>query len=101
MYVGNLSFYTTGETLSEVFQEFGTVHDCYIPTDIENGNSRGFGFISLDKEAAEAAIDALDGCELDGRMITVNEAKPRGPRGAPEVVDEDSDSDDSDDSEAP
>ena len=74
-----MSFYTTDETLVEVFEEFGEVHDCYIPVDDMNGNSRGFGFITMAREAADAAIDALDGCELDGRAIKVNEAKPRGP----------------------
>ena len=78
LFVGNLSFFTQGETLEEVFEEFGTVVDCYIPTDMNNGNSRGFGFVTMEKDAAYAAIDALDGCELDGRMISVNEAKPRG-----------------------
>ena len=79
LYVGNLSFYTTGETLTDVFQEFGSVYDCYIPFDVNNGNSRGFGFITMDKEAAESAVDSLDGIELDGRIISVNEARARGP----------------------
>jgi RNA recognition motif-containing protein len=81
LFVGNLSFFTTSETLIEVFEEFGSVYDCYIPMDTANGNSRGFGFVTMYKDAAQPAIDALDGCELDGRPITVNEAKPRTPRG--------------------
>ncbi|CAJ1937159.1 unnamed protein product [Cylindrotheca closterium] len=77
LYVGNLAFYTSSETLSEVFSEFGDVFDVYIPRDIETDRARGFGFVSMGSEAGNAAIDALDGCELDGRIISVNAAKPR------------------------
>lgn len=76
IYVGNLSFYTAEETLEEVFSEFGTVHDCYIPRDKESGSSRGFGFISMSPEDAKRAIEELDECELDGRSIRVNESQP-------------------------
>eukprot|EP00980_Cylindrotheca_fusiformis_P006142 scaffold1319_cov126-Cylindrotheca_fusiformis.AAC.31 len=79
IFVGNLSFYTTDGTLTEVFSEFGEVYDCYIPRDIESNNSRGFGFITMARDAGGEAIDALNGCELDGRDISVNEARPRGP----------------------
>jgi RNA recognition motif-containing protein len=78
LYIGNLSFYTVPETLRELFEEFGEVHDCYMPEDPETGGSRGFGFVTLDKEAAEAAIRATDGCELDDRIIRVNAAQPKG-----------------------
>jgi RNA recognition motif-containing protein len=81
IYVGNLSFYTVPDTLYQVFEEFGTVHDCYFPEDTETGGSRGFAFITMDKEAAMNAINEIDGCELDGRMIRVNEAQPKGPAG--------------------
>jgi len=77
LYVGNLSFYTTEETLTEVFEEFGEVFDCYIPEDPDRGTSRGFGFITMDAEAGNEAIEALDGCELDGRIIGVNEAQAK------------------------
>lgn len=77
LYVGNLSFYTPAETLAEVFAEFGEVHDCFIPENPMTGNSRGFGFITMDADAANTAVNELDGCELDGRMIKVNPAKPR------------------------
>jgi RNA recognition motif-containing protein len=77
LYVGNLSFYTTEETLSEVFSEFGEVFDCYIPEDPDRGSSRGFGFITMDAGAGTEAIEALDGCELDGRIIAVNEAQAK------------------------
>ena len=82
--------------MTEVFEEFGDVHDCYIPEDPSTGNSRGFGFITMDNEAALDAIDGLDGCELDGRMIAVNAARPRG-RGV-EPSDDDSESGDMDES---
>ena len=77
LYVGNLSFYTIADTLAEIFEEFGTVHDCYLPEDSNTGSSRGFGFVTMDKEAAQKAIDETDGLELDGRIIRVNEAIPR------------------------
>jgi RNA recognition motif-containing protein len=77
IFVGNLSFLTVDDTLSEVFSEFGQVSDCYIPRDTDSNNSRGFGFVTMERNAGGDAIDALDGCELDGRIISVNEAKPR------------------------
>lgn len=77
IFIGNLSFHTSDGTLSEVFSEFGEVNDCYIPRDIDSNNSRGFGFVTMARAAGGDAIDALDGCELDGRIISVNEAKPR------------------------
>lgn len=77
IYVGNLSFYTVRDTLKEIFEEFGVVHDCYMPEDAATGGSRGFGFVTMDKDAAATAIDQLDGCEVDGRIIGVNEAQPK------------------------
>jgi RNA recognition motif-containing protein len=77
LYVGNLSFYTVVETLAELFEEFGPVADCYLPEDPATGGSRGFGFVSMEKDAAMNAINELDGCELDGRIIRVNEAQPK------------------------
>lgn len=81
LYVGNLSFYTTQETLKGVFEEFGEVYDCYLPTDPNTDQPRGFGFITMDQADGEAAIAELDGLELEGRFIRVNEAqgKRRGP----------------------
>jgi len=78
LYIGNLSFYTVADTLREVFEEFGEVFDCYLPEDPETGGSRGFGFVTLAKDAADDAISATDGCEIDGRIIRVNEAQPKG-----------------------
>ena len=54
------------------------MYDCYMPEDAETGESRGFGFVTLDKEAAESAVKETDGCELDGRIIRVNDAQPKG-----------------------
>lgn len=75
LYVGNLSFFTTKETLQEIFEEFGEVYDCYLPVDSETNRARGFGFVSMEREAGEAAIAELDGMELDDRVIRVNEAQ--------------------------
>jgi len=80
LYVGNLSFYTTLGTVQDLFSQFGTVHDCYLPEDRETGESRGFAFVTMDNEGAANAIDETDGYELDGRIIRVNEAQPKGQR---------------------
>jgi len=80
IYVGNLSFSTTEDTLSDTFAQFGEVISAVIVTDRYTGRSRGFGFVEMDDEnAADAAITALDGKELDGRNLRVNVAnsKPR------------------------
>jgi nucleolin len=77
LYVGNLSFYTLPETLKEIFGEFGNVYDCYMPQERDSGATRGFGFVTMDKEDADKAIVELDGCEVDGRFIEVNEARPK------------------------
>jgi RNA recognition motif-containing protein len=91
LYVGNISYNTTEEMLRSVFEEDGrTVESVAIITDRETGQSRGFAFVEMASPAdAEAAISALDGRELDGRRIRVNEARERsrgggggrGPRG--------------------
>jgi RNA recognition motif-containing protein len=80
LYIGNLSFYTIEDTLQELFEEFGVVYDCYLPQDLSSGSgqTRGFGFVTMDPEAAKQAIAELDGCEIDGRIIRVNEAQPKG-----------------------
>ncbi len=79
LYVGNLTFNTTEQDLHEQFSRFGQVSSTSIITDRDTGRSRGFAFVELDsKESAQAAIEALNGKEMDGRTLTVNEAKPRG-----------------------
>lgn len=81
IYVGNLSYDTTDEGLNKLFAEFGTVESAQVITDKFSGRSKGFGFVEMssDSEATEA-ISKLDGKEVDGRAIKVNEARPKAPR---------------------
>ena len=76
LYVGNLSFDTTSDDLRTAFAEYGAVSSSSVITDRETGKSRGFGFVEMG-DGAEAAIEALNGAEVDGRRLTVNEARPR------------------------
>jgi cold-inducible RNA-binding protein len=81
LYVGNLSFHTTAEELQAAFQAFGTVSDVALITDRDTGNSRGFAFVTMGNRAeAKAAIEGLQGREVDGRTWSVNEARPREER---------------------
>ncbi len=83
IYVGNLSYSTTEEGLEAAFAAFGNVGNVAVVSDRETGRSRGFGFVEMDDDGqAAAAIDGLNGAELDGRTLTVNEARPRPERGA-------------------
>ena len=78
LYVGNLAFNTTEQDLQDEFAQHGQVNSTSIITDRETGRSRGFGFVELESsESASAAIKALDGKDLDGRALSVNEARPR------------------------
>ncbi|HMF57515.1 MAG TPA: RNA-binding protein [Pyrinomonadaceae bacterium] len=82
LYVGNLSFRTTGDELRDLFAQAGTVESANIIEDRETGRSRGFGFVEMaTQEEANAAIEQFNGKELGGRNLTVNEAKPRVDRG--------------------
>jgi RNA recognition motif-containing protein len=82
LYVGNLSFGTTGYDLEELFGQVGTVQSANVVEDRETGRSRGFGFVEMSsKEEGENAISEFNGKEYDGRNLTVNEAKPRENRG--------------------
>ena len=82
LYVGNLSFNTSTSDLEQVFGEIGTVESTNIIEDRETGRSRGFGFVEMStKEEGENAIAALNGKEIDGRELKVNEAKPQESRG--------------------
>jgi RNA recognition motif-containing protein len=82
LYVGNLSFKTTGEDLRTYFSQAGTVESASVIEDRETGRSRGFGFVEMaTAEDAAAAIEQFNGKELDGRSLTVNEAKPKTDRG--------------------
>ena len=80
IFIGNLSYQTTEEQLSDLFSEAGPVESATIVTDRDTGRSRGFAFIEMDKDAAAAAIEKFNGVELNGRAINVNEARPRPER---------------------
>jgi RNA recognition motif-containing protein len=81
MYVGNLAFSTTKETLESLFGAHGAVTDIHLPSDRETGRPRGFAFVTMDSRGAmESAIKELDGKNVDGRAIKVNEAQPREER---------------------
>ncbi|HEC98289.1 MAG TPA: RNA-binding protein [Nitrospirae bacterium] len=81
IYVGNLPYNVTEDELKELFSEFGEVTTVNIITDKFSGQSKGFGFVEMTNDSeAEEAIKALDGSELKGRNIKVNQAKPRGER---------------------
>jgi cold-inducible RNA-binding protein len=84
LFVGGLSWGTTDEGMRGAFEKYGAVDDAKVIMDRETGRSRGFGFVTFsDDDAAMSAMRALDGSQLDGRTIKVNEAqeKPRGDRG--------------------
>ena len=81
IYVGNLSYDTTDDSLSNAFAQYGSVLSARVITDRMTGRSRGFGFVEMeDNGEAQAAISALNGSSLDGRDLKVNEAKPREAR---------------------
>ena len=81
LYVGNLSYSVNDEILNELFSQYGKVDSARAITDRETGRSKGFGFVEMaNDDEAQAAIDALNGKEHMGRVLTVNEAKPREPR---------------------
>lgn len=77
LFVGNLPFSTNDDDLRQAFEAYGTVDSARVILDRDTGRSRGFGFVEMPDEAANAAIEALDGSELGGRQIKVNEARPR------------------------
>jgi RNA recognition motif-containing protein len=81
LFVGNLSFNATQEQLQELFVAHGAVQEVDVIKDKFSGRPRGFAFVSMEtKEAADAAVKALNGKEIDGRALTVNEARPREER---------------------
>ena len=86
VFVGGISWNTDNEGLREAFERFGEVVDAKVITDRETGRSRGFGFVTFaDDDSASQAINEMDGQDLDGRTVKVNEAqdKPRENRGGP------------------
>ena len=84
MYVGNLSFETTENDLQDLFEQHGAVNEVHLMMDRFTGKSRGFAFVTMNDGAqASAAMSALNGRELNGRTLTVNEARPREERPRP------------------
>ena len=82
LYVGNLSFQTSSDELQQLFAQAGTVESASVVEDRETGRSRGFGFVEMSStEEGQAAIQQLNGREVGGRALNVNEAKPREDRG--------------------
>jgi RNA recognition motif-containing protein len=82
LYVGNLSYSTTNEDLAKMFEPSGTVESATVIMDRDTGRSKGFGFVEMaSREEGEEAIEALNGVEVNGRALTVNEARPREERG--------------------
>ena len=82
LYVGNLSFKTTEDGLRDAFGQFGIVTDVYVATDRETGRPRGFAFVTFSTaEESKLAIEKMHGVDLDGRAITVNEARPKEENG--------------------
>ena len=82
LYVGGLPYAVTEDRLQEIFSAHGTVESARVITDRFTGRSRGFGFVEMSsEEEAQTAIDSLNGSDLDGRSLTVNEARPQENRG--------------------
>jgi RNA recognition motif-containing protein len=84
LYVGNLSFHATEQTLRDAFSPHGDVVDTHVVADRVTGQSRGFGFVTMGtQEEAQGAMQALHGADLDGRTLKVNEAEERSTKGGP------------------
>jgi len=82
LYVGGLPYAVTEDKLQEIFSAHGTVESARVITDRFTGRSRGFGFVEMSsEEEAQTAIDSLNGSDLEGRSLTVNEARPQENRG--------------------
>jgi cold-inducible RNA-binding protein len=82
LYVGNLPYQMTSDDLSELFSEVGSVESASVITDRDTGRSKGFAFVEMSsREEGEAAIEKFNGTPLEGRNLTVNEARPREERG--------------------
>lgn len=81
MYVGNLPFKATAQEITDLFSQYGGVTDVFLPIDRESGRPRGFAFVSMDTpEAMQAAITGLNGKDFGGRLLAINEARPREER---------------------
>ncbi|HET6204956.1 MAG TPA: RNA-binding protein [Planctomycetota bacterium] len=79
LYVGNLSYTTTEDSLRTLFGQHGQVKSCAVVTDRETGRSRGFGFVEMDDASADKAVAALNGADFENRRLVVNEARSQGP----------------------
>ncbi len=77
LYVGNLPWSATESSLTDAFRPYGEIISSRIITDKETGRSRGFGFVEVDDKDVDAIISAMNGADMEGRQIVVNEAKPR------------------------
>jgi cold-inducible RNA-binding protein len=81
LYVGNLTYRMNSSELEQLFSQYGSVQSAEVISDRDTGRSKGFGFVEMSTEAeAKAAIDSMHDQEVDGRRLTVNEARPREPR---------------------
>ena len=80
IYVGNLPWSATEDEIRNLFSPYGVVNSVNLVTDRETGRARGFGFVEMPADAASAAIQALEGANLGGRSLRINEAQPRAPR---------------------
>ena len=81
IYVGNLNFRSTEETVTELFSGFGAVEEVALITDRDTGRPRGFGFVTMtNDDEAKKAIEELNGKDFEGRDLNINEARPRAPR---------------------
>jgi RNA recognition motif-containing protein len=81
LYVGNLPFSANDAEVEQLFGQHGKVHSVALINDRETGRPRGFGFVEMDEDGAQKAIESLNGYEMDGRALRVNEAEERKPRG--------------------
>lgn len=82
LYVGNLPYSVSEQSLQDTFAQCGTVESVNVITDRDTGQSKGFGFVEMSSDSeAQKAIQELNGSSIDGREIKVNEAKPKAPRG--------------------
>ena len=80
IYIGNLPFTASEDDVRDLFATYGDVQSVALPSDRDTGRKRGFGFVEMPDEEARKAIEGLDGVDFGGRMLRVNEAKPREPR---------------------
>ena len=81
LYVGNLPYSATDQTLADTFSQYGTVESAKVITDRDSGRSKGFAFVEMSTaDEANTSIDRLNGSQLDGRAINVSQAKPQAPR---------------------